>query len=401
MTDREFSTQLDKEVRKWVDDGIVDAEVAERISDLYKQSASNRRSRAGALVALLGAFLIGAGVIAFIASTWSDLGPINKLALTIGLLMTSGASGYWLRYGPSTLKGTGNALLFLMTPLFGAAVFLTAETFHMPIETPELMFLWAAGVIPIAIVTESRAQWVVALIILLVAVSSTKSAGMSETISWMLVVQFCFSLALHGGSALLPVWDRTKGMKQVTEVMGLLLMQAMLIPLGFLGTFDSILTRPVIGFGGNPLAMPTVMVAAVTNGICTWAYVRSKRTQEDRIRLGLYWVSTLVVMLPVLIGGLADYGWGLITNLYILMTIVCLIVHGFRERNAAEINIAVISFVIQVICRYCELFWDQISPEFFFTVLGVMLVVGGMFLERSRRRILSDMTRPDAGVETL
>lgn len=214
MTDREFSTQLDKEVRKWVDDGIVDSEVAERISDLYKQSASNRRSRASALLALLGAFLIGAGVIAYIASTWSNLGPMNKLALVKGQLIASGASGHYLRYIPWTLRGTGNALLFLMTPIFGAAVFLTAETFKTPIETPELMYIWPAGVIPIAIVTESRAQWVVAWMILMVAISAPKSSGMSETISWLLIVRFCFSLALHGGSALLPVWERTKGLQK-------------------------------------------------------------------------------------------------------------------------------------------------------------------------------------------
>ena len=114
LNDRDYSARLESDVKKWVEEGIIDNDAAAAISSRYPSEPDTRRSRAGGMIALLGALLIGTGAIAFIASNWSARSPLAKLAILIGLLISVATVGYRLRFGKSTLKGTGSALLWNM-----------------------------------------------------------------------------------------------------------------------------------------------------------------------------------------------------------------------------------------------------------------------------------------------
>lgn len=395
MNDRDFATRLDDEVRNWVADGIIDSEAAKAIASRYPVEPDNRRSRAGGMIALLGALLIGAGAIAFIASNWSAISPIAKLAILIALLISVATVGYRLRFGKSTLKGTGSALLFLTTPLYGACIFLTASSFQMPIDAPELLFLWAAGVIPVAIITESRAQWLVSLLLLIMAIGWTVTLWMPQTSSLMVNVLFCFGVALHGGSALLAKFNATQCLKQVTELTGLFLVQVLLIPLGFSGLLDDMDSLEVNQTGTGSLVLISALVIILALVVCIVAYMKSTRLVADKGKLCIYATGMFVVMSPLMITVMSAAFFATVINALMLGIVIALIVYGYRERQAVAINVAVLSFVIQVGCRYGELFWGQIPPEVFFTILGVMLLLGGMFLERGRKRLLKSM-RGDA-----
>ena len=60
MNDRDYSARLESDVKKWVKEGIIDAEAAAAISSRYPSQPDTRRSRAG-------------GTIAFAASNWSAI----------------------------------------------------------------------------------------------------------------------------------------------------------------------------------------------------------------------------------------------------------------------------------------------------------------------------------------
>lgn len=81
MNDRDYSTRLESDVKKWVMEGIIDAKAAAAIPSRYPSEPDTRRSRTGGMIALLGA-----------------------------LLITVASVGYGLRFGKSTLKVTGSAL---------------------------------------------------------------------------------------------------------------------------------------------------------------------------------------------------------------------------------------------------------------------------------------------------
>jgi uncharacterized membrane protein len=391
MNDRDFSTRLTAEVDQWVVDGIIDSETAARVISRYPSEQDNRRSRAGGLIALLGALLMGAGAIAFIASNWSAISPLAKLAILITFLVCTAAGGYRLRFGTSRLTGTGGALLFLTTPLYGACIFLTASSFQMPIDTPELLFIWAAGVLPVAIICESKAQWLVALMILITAIGWTATIWMQETVPWILVVLFCFGIILHAGGLLLGRYPVTQPFQQITRVSGLLVVQLTLIPLGFAKLMDGIDTHGVRGATSDGLLIPTAVVVTAAALICVAAFHVTAKAAEDRIQLGLYLLGLGGVASPIFIVAITATVWSVFVNILMLIMVIALIIQGVHERDAVAINVAILSFVTQIACRYSELFWGQIPPEVFFTILGLMLLVGGMLLERGRKRLISGM----------
>jgi len=250
-------------------------------------------------------------------------------------------------------------------------------------------------VLPVAIITESRAQWLVSLLVLIVAIGWTTSLWMPETSFWLLNVLFCFGVFIHGGSALLEKLTATQRFRQITELTGLLLIQVLLIPLGFTGLFDALETH---GLQEKILVWTPALVVIPALLVTSMAYIKSARTAADKVQLCIYAAGIFVVMSPFVITAMSAAVLAALVNALMLVIVIALIVSGYHERNPVAINVAVVGFVIQVGCRYGELFWGHIPPEVFFTILGIMLLLGGMFLERGRKRLLKGM-RDDASLK--
>ena len=68
---RDFPTRIGNEVKLRVADGIIDSETPSAISSRDPFEPDNRSSRAGAMIVLLGALILGADAIAFIACNMS------------------------------------------------------------------------------------------------------------------------------------------------------------------------------------------------------------------------------------------------------------------------------------------------------------------------------------------
>ena len=391
MSERDFSSRLTDELEQWVQSGLIDTTTAARIKSRYSVEPDNRRARAGGLIALLGALLIGAGAIAFIASSWTVHSHIFKLAIMIVLLVSTGAVGYRLRFGMSKLRQTGAALLFLTTALYGACVFITAASFQIPVDTPVLLFVWAAGTLPIAVICTSQAQWLVGLLVLVTGIAWIAALWMQETVPWVLIVLFCFGILLHAGGKVFETNAVARPFQNITQITGLLIVQLVLIPLGFRGLLEGIDTHGVRGVHSDALFVPTILAMFTTGLICFGAFLVSMRSVKDRIQLGIYIVGLCVVPSPIAMEFVSPTLWSVMINALILTIVLALIINGIYERNTVSINVAIISFVLQVACRYGELLWGKVPPEMFFTLLGLLLLLGGMFIERGRRRLLLGM----------
>src|SRR5439155_15714708 len=126
--------------------------------------------RVAVVMGFLGALLLGIGVILFFAANWPAIPGSVKLAAILLAVIAAYATGYWLRYDKETYRGTGNALLFLGALLYGAALFLIAQGFHVNAGSPSLLLLWAGGVLPLAYLLGARPMLILALLSLVIAV---------------------------------------------------------------------------------------------------------------------------------------------------------------------------------------------------------------------------------------
>src|SRR5947209_8429232 len=126
-------------------------------------------SRVAVGLAFLGATLLGLGVILLFASNWKSTPGSVKLGCIFAFIIAAYSLGYWLRYRREGARATGEAILFLGALLYGAAIFLIAQGFHIDADEPSLLVLWAAGVLPLAYLLRSRASIVLSVLALAVA----------------------------------------------------------------------------------------------------------------------------------------------------------------------------------------------------------------------------------------
>jgi len=87
----------------------------------------------------------------------------------------------------------------------------------------------------------------------------------------------------------------------------------------------------------------------------------------------------------------------LFLNILFALEIVGLIILGFIRRYPVYVNICLLFFALDVIARYFDFFWELLPRSLFFVVGGLLLLFGGILLERKRRKILSTFDIEEAG----
>ena len=171
--DRRFVSQLRREVEEWQRDGTISAEQGQAILARYPGDSvgyETARRRQGLVIGLsiLGAVLVGLGIITFFAANWDEIPRSVKLgALIAGVVLSYGAGFFlWQRLGYTAV---GIALVLLGCIIYGAGVHLIGQIYHVPVDHPNLTAFWFLGVLPLAYVTRSKPVMFLAIVLFLVA----------------------------------------------------------------------------------------------------------------------------------------------------------------------------------------------------------------------------------------
>ena len=156
---RGWVERLDAETAEWVRTGLVTDAQAAAIRARYATEGTAERSRAGgrfvAIIAGLGAVLLGIGVILFFAANWQTLPARAKVGLALGAIAGTYWAGWRLAFEDGRYPRTGRALLLLGALLYGAGIWLVAQVYHMGGHLPRGLALWIAGILPLAYATRS------------------------------------------------------------------------------------------------------------------------------------------------------------------------------------------------------------------------------------------------------
>ena len=147
--DDPFVERLKQEVGVWQQEGLVSQAHAHSILARYglvEGELEERRSKVVYALAFLGALLLGIGIITFFAANWQEIPGWSKLLLIFTAVIAAYTVGFWLRFERQLRPRVGNALIFLGALLFGAAIFLIAQGFHIQAHEPTLVYLWAIGI---------------------------------------------------------------------------------------------------------------------------------------------------------------------------------------------------------------------------------------------------------------
>lgn len=360
-----------KNIDKWVEAGLIDADTAERIRVYESSQQGTQGLRWSVLLAMaFGGLLLGAGILLFVAAHWDALSPTMRFGLILTLVaffhLSAACVAERLPALATTLHGIGTISL-------GAGIFLCGQIFNLQEHWPSGVMLWALGALiawgilrdwvqlglaAILIPFWLGSEWIefaqntemnvkllmLALLMLAISyftsVTSTKETPERKVLMWI------------GGISLLPLAMIVPNFENSNQNILIGALFAVVLPLG-------------LSWWLRGKEAWINMVAAIW--VILLGYVHIKYTQHE--------------IDPYLLWGLGS----------LLLT-----VSGVIDSRTERVNLGITAFAITVLAFYFSSIMNQLDRSLGLIILGVLFVLGGLLLEKTRRwlvaRIRSDKT---------
>lgn len=449
---------LRRELPGWVERGWVTPAHGEAIlADVAGRAALGPRTLPVALY-LLGVVLLGTGIVTYVAANWDVLPKLAKLSLLLSALWACFGLGLVLdRRGRwPALVG---ALKLLGVIVFGANVQLIAQVFNIQAHYPNGVLLWALGGLLTAWVLRSQASLVAAVALGLLW-SEMEQWGFEDPIHWPFLVFWAacavpavrerWRPALHVLALAGVVWVNSTllgaRMRELTDAPAygfalLLWANAALFAAGRLAghwprtePLSAVARYALLGgllallLLASPTLQRTAWYAEWRDPAGPWAWALNGGGLLVTLGLGALWLRAarragtlargawwrgwaapglalgaamaVVLMANGFLLGETGGKVAVAVNLLLFAGLVWSVYAGYRLGEPFLVNASFVAFALALLARYLETFWTLLSRSLFFMVGGLVLIGGGWWLERTRRRVLEHMAGdepPDGG----
>ncbi len=411
--DAPFLDRLPGEVEQWRREGLVRPEQAEALLARYdllpgETPRTVHQSRIIQVLSVLGVVLVGVGAILLIGANWEAIPKWARIAILVLSTAAAYQSGYWLAFQREAYQKLGMALLLLGSLLWGAGIFLIGQMYHLGGpdgggETTATL-IWFLGIIPLTYAL--RSPWHLALSVVLgstwVCMAVQGSSHNNTLPQVFMVMSLAAGVLLYALSRLHAGSLRLEGMDVPLRWFGLIYILIALYAFSFrdawvLYDFDF----------RQPWLLPSAILAAAALASAFLLFAQGLR---DRVTFA---ESVALLALLLLALGIAAYvhSWptfkeaggafmrptqaGLLQiallNLLLLAATIGVVGLGWARIHPNLANFGIFVFFVQVVTRYFDLLGGMLSSGFMFIGAGLLLVLLGAGLERSRRTLLSAM----------
>lgn len=152
---RLLKRELSAEASSWVQKGIISVDQADRILEMYgTELPSGREKSAGYYVLLaIAALFMGLALIVLLSANWEQIPRMVRMTTLIAATLAVNCVG--LHFFKQGRFDAGRIWFFSGSLVYGAAIFLIAQIYHLGEHYPDGVFYWALGVMPIALLTDS------------------------------------------------------------------------------------------------------------------------------------------------------------------------------------------------------------------------------------------------------
>lgn len=370
----------------------------------------------GTIVAVFGSILIALGVAWLIAQNWHQLPSAVKIIILLSATSAAYIAGTMFKVKGYT--GIGKSLLVLGALLYTLSIFLIAQIFSTKVtfqgQAWLLLLAWA-GVFASAYIFDSPVSLVIALIELVVWIVIQYMAFIEvrdDLISpGILAFYFLMTGILLYGLSLL---HRSKGYKfakiyQLWTAFYFLLFTYILsfqtlLPLMWPKEATSTTPSLVFLFFIAITALATLIIGLM------WS-ISNKTVKNKEISAFVAVVVLLAVIIGLtsfvsseshdilyrLFGGKGEVSsslWALwiFANIVFIAMILGAIFYGTWQKLPNMINLGIMFFGLDIVTRYIGFImdlWGYTSLSVIFITGGVILLVGGYFIEKWRKNLIN------------
>jgi uncharacterized membrane protein len=448
---KKFYAWLLDELKLWQEEKLIDEKQADCLRQRYTLAETpGTHNKLVRILTILGVLLIGAGIIIFFAANWEKMANGSKLAVIFVSLLTSYLLGYYWKYEPGNYPILGAAFILLGAIIFGAGILLISQIYNLGGKLPDailiwsissLLMAWLSGLVPVmALASVLFTTWSVLF-----------SNEFNKPVYYYLIfMALNFMLAYRYHSALLVVlnivgigiWLATllKGTSYyygggdylvvIYAILGILVYASGYFnhfspkTIGFtfwyrlVGALTILIAFYILSFKGfiadmiyessqhSVMSMPhilwTIVVLSLLAFIVAFVnmFFRQGRTKTFRYEMLVPLFLVFFLFFAISYPGDASAQpyrhfsspsvvyFSVFLNLIFFALIIGTILLGYFNGESTFIYIGLIVFVINLITRYCEYAWAMMDRSLFFIGGGIILLVGGFYLERLRRKLL-------------
>lgn len=148
---------LPKDLAELTAAGVIDDATAQRIHAFRTAQAADQPSRLPFIFSILGALLVGLGIVLIVAHNWDDLPRMGKIAAAyipvlagLGLCLRA----LLLPTDSHTAREVGAVILIFAV---GACLAMVSQTYHIDGDMSEFLFTWWWLVLPVVYIMRSSA----------------------------------------------------------------------------------------------------------------------------------------------------------------------------------------------------------------------------------------------------
>jgi len=401
------------DIQKLRDAGLVTDEQRQKIIEHFQLKEDGGKFLA--IVSIIGAVLIAAGITLLIAAHWNEIPRGVKIATGLLLLLGFHAGGWWLREGggdasspvssatgalrvQGKYRKTGEALHLVGSCLFLANIALIGQIYNIVSRPPNAFLLWWIGIAALPWLLRSKAQHVLLLMAFGIwfGFEVNERSGLICCESDRQVLLYALLGLVYLGAGYCLRRTPFSEFAGVTEKLGLLAFLIFFYPLTwkhFFGWENSEIRR---WFFSALAALALLLLAAGLRNLR--ALTRQWRWTWFAALLGM-----AVFMATVWFGlwqtghsggryGYWEESWNYLAGTLALF-IFCLlqIQVGLQERSPFLVNLGVTFIAFDIIAAYCDLFGSMARTGVMFLISGIFLIVFGVYLEKKRRILMKQI----------
>lgn len=153
---------IQKDIQELLDRGVITEDIAHKIQAYYKEQEQSSGNKMLLLFSILGATLIGLGIILMIAHNWDEFSRTIKTILSLlPILIGQGLCAYCYFKKPSWMEASA---VFLGLGL-GASMTLIAQVYHIPSNENAFYFTWTLLTLPLLLIPKIQTTSVLSLVL--------------------------------------------------------------------------------------------------------------------------------------------------------------------------------------------------------------------------------------------
>ena len=381
-----MAARWERYLERWTTAGLIEPSTAERVRAYEAEQEKTQGLRWPVVFAIsLGGLLLGAGVLLFVAAHWDTLSPGERFGLVLLLVALFHVAGAFAAERFSVLSTT---LFAVGTISLGAGIFLAGQIFNLQEHWPGGLMLWALGAwVAYALLR----NWPQAALAAVLTPMWLSGEWLVATGSWIgkdkILAEGLLLLAITYLTALLP--------EKETPI------------------------RKALAWIGALALIPSVLFVIVSGTHSDW-----RQFSPSGIARELGWIATLSLPLALAWVLRRDASWmNLIAALWVValgttsissqpneslllhawrelgpygicaLGSIGLIAWGLKEARKERINLGMAGFALTVLFFYFSNVMDKLGRSASLIGLGLLFLLGGWLLERTRRQLVARLEK--------